>query len=395
MPGATMPSNEMEFHPCAGIFPFMEGAAFAELATDIEQRGLAEPIVLHEEKILDGRNRYRACIRAGVTPRFRKYEGGDPLAYVISANLKRRHLNEGQRAFVAAKIATLGHGQTKTGKFAALRSQADAAALLNVSERSVRDAVAVRDHAAPELAAALEQGHLPVSIAAKSAKLPKADQREIARRAAAGEINAARKVAKQKVRDANEKRLGAKQMALPEKRYGVILADPPWQIRMWSAAGQANTSAENHYPTLPLSEIKALNVASISAPDCALFLWSTTPMLPAALEVMAAWGFQYKSKIVWVKNRPGTGYWVRDKHEDLLLGTKGNVPAPAPGKQWESVFEAPKRRHSEKPELSLKLIESYFPTLPKIELNRRGPARPGWDAWGLEVVADAGDRGSG
>jgi N6-adenosine-specific RNA methylase IME4 len=108
-------------------------------------------------------------------------------------------------------------------------------------------------------------------------------------------------------------------------------------------------------------------------------------MLPQALEVMEAWGFKYVSGCVWVKDRVGTGYWFRNRHELLLVGRKGNIPAPAAGTQWSSVIEAPVGEHSEKPERVLEMIEAYYPTLPKIELNRRGPARAGWDAWGNEV----------
>jgi N6-adenosine-specific RNA methylase IME4 len=70
----------------------------------------------------------------------------------------------------------------------------------------------------------------------------------------------------------------------------------------------------------------------------------------------------------------------------LLIGTRGKIPCPAPGTQWRSVIEAPIGKHSEKPECFLEMIEAYYPNLPKIELNRRGPARPGWDAWGLEAA---------
>jgi N6-adenosine-specific RNA methylase IME4 len=99
---------------------------------------------------------------------------------------------------------------------------------------------------------------------------------------------------------------------------------------------------------------------------------------------MDAWGFTYKSNFAWMKDRAGTGYWNRNQHELLLVGTRGNVPAPAPGTQWSSVITAPRGRHSEKPERAYELIEHHFPNLPKIELNARC-GRPGWDSWGLEA----------
>jgi N6-adenosine-specific RNA methylase IME4 len=89
---------------------------------------------------------------------------------------------------------------------------------------------------------------------------------------------------------------------------------------------------------------------------------------------------------VWGKDKVGLGRWNRNKHEILLLGVKGNVPCPAPGTQWDSLIMAPRREHSAKPECFLEMIEQYFPNVPKIELNRRGPARPGWAAWGNEAL---------
>lgn len=190
---------------------------------------------------------------------------------------------------------------------------------------------------------------------------------------------------KQRARAAREAALAYSILALPNQRYGVILADPGWRFEPYSRETGMARAADNHYVTEPTNRIEALDIPSIAAKDCCLFLWATAPMLPDALRVMASWGFQYKSQFVWVKDRIGTGYWTRNKHEHLLIGTRGQIPAPAPGTQWSSVIEAPVRAHSEKPERFFEMIEAYFPNLPKIELYRRGLAREGWDAWGLEA----------
>ncbi|WP_173087332.1 MT-A70 family methyltransferase [Devosia sp. 1635] len=183
-----------------------------------------------------------------------------------------------------------------------------------------------------------------------------------------------------------EAQLGAKQVALPEAKFGVIYADPEWQFGTWSEAGM-DRSADNHYPTSGLEAIKSRDVGSLAADDCVLWLWLTVPMLVEGLEVMAAWGFTYKSHLIWHKDRIGTGYWFRNKHELLVVGTRGNVPAPAMGDQFASVIDAPVGEHSAKPERFYEIIESYYPTLPKIELNAR-VARPGWVRWGYEAPAD-------
>lgn len=193
------------------------------------------------------------------------------------------------------------------------------------------------------------------------------------------------KTDKKKQRAKRERELAKRQRALPDKRYGVIVADPEWRFEPYSRETGMDRAADNHYPTSAIDRIMTRDVASIAAKDCVLFLWATAPMLPQALAVMAAWGFTYKSHYVWAKDKIGTGYWNRNKHELLLIGTHGSIPAPAPGTQWASVIWEPRGKHSEKPEIFLCMIEEYFPNLPKIELNRRGPPRAGWDSWGLEA----------
>src|SRR5262249_46156584 len=99
--------------------------------------------------------------------------------------------------------------------------------------------------------------------------------------------------------------------------YGVIYADPPWRFEPYSRESGMDRAADNHSPTMDLAAIKALPVPA--ADDCILFLWATAPMLPQALDVMAAWGFTYKSQFVWAKDKIGTGYWNRNQHELLLV----------------------------------------------------------------------------
>lgn len=155
----------------------MVGNEFDELVLDIREHGLRDPITLHpDSSILDGRNRYRACERLGVTPRYVTWQGqpGSEMAFVISGNLRRRHLDASQRAMVAAKIATLKQGgDRKSNQSANLRSvptHAEAAALLNVSERSVDAAARVRDEAPREIIQAVERGEVSVHRAVEQLK---------------------------------------------------------------------------------------------------------------------------------------------------------------------------------------------------------------------------------
>jgi ParB-like nuclease family protein len=168
--------SRLKIHPAALAFPEMSTSELQELADDIKQNGLVHPVVRNgEDLVLDGRNRLKVCEVAGVEPRFEIYRGDNPVAFIVSVNLKRRHLNESQRALVAARLATLAHGANKTpsGKFAARPdavTQAAAAAMLNISQRSIRHATIVRDSGKPELIRDVEQGKVSVSAAAKQAK---------------------------------------------------------------------------------------------------------------------------------------------------------------------------------------------------------------------------------
>ena len=369
---------KMKPHPFANIFPLLEGEPFDNLVADIKANGLLQAITIHGNMILDGRNRLRACEAAGIEPRFVEYGGGDPLSFVLSQNLHRRHLDESQRAMIAAKLANMP-AHRPADKSANLRtSQSEAAAKLNVSERTVSSAVGVRAYATPELIEAVEQGKIKVSVAEALLGAPKAAQRQ-----AVAAPDRAHVLAKQHRRWFREHQLAGKQLAWGRQEiYGVIYADPPWRFEPYSRETGLDRAADNHYPTMTLDEIKALGVPSIAAGDCVLFLWATQPMLTHALEVMAGWEFTHVTQVIWDKDVDGHGYWFINRHEILLVGTKGKIPAPAPGTQWKSMIKAPVGRHSAKPESFYRLIEEYFPNLPKIDLFARGKMRPDWAAWG-------------
>jgi N6-adenosine-specific RNA methylase IME4 len=384
--------TKLQFHPLADLFPLIEGEEFDALVDDIKTNGQHVPIVLYQEKVLDGRNRYRACLTAKMDPVTETYTGDNPLAHVISLNLKQRNLNETQRACVADKLTNLKEGRpSKTAQICAV-SQDEAAKMLNVSRRLVQSAAKVREDGEPELLHAVEQGKLRVSLAANATKLTKAEQREVAKLAIAGEANVVKTVIKKRTRNLREKELAAKIAALPDAKFGVIYADPAWKFKFFSEKGKTNTSADNHYTCEDLDKIKALDVPSISAKDCVLFLWVTVPFEDVGHEVLKAWGFKYITSVIWVKDKTGIGYWFWNKHEVVLVGRKGKPVAPAPGTQFESVFFAPVGKHSKKPEKFAEMIEAYFPNIPKIELNRRGKPRPGWSAWGAETGEAEPDR---
>jgi N6-adenosine-specific RNA methylase IME4 len=171
-------------------------------------------------------------------------------------------------------------------------------------------------------------------------------------------------------------------------RYPLILADPPWSFKAAKCGGFGfgNHSPENHYPTMTLEQIRSLPVKDIATDDAALFLWSTNAHLQEALEVMQSWGFRYTASLIWMKDVVGMGFYFRNQHELLLLGLKGEMPAPHPENRPPSVLEAPRTGHSEKPKEVYRLIERMYPDFARMELFARSQ-HPGWDRWGNHKLA--------
>lgn len=170
-------------HPLCETLPDMPADQFSSLVEDIRANGLRHPIVLFEGKILDGRHRFRACTDASVAPAFEEFTGTDPLAFVLSENLRRRHLSDSQRAMVAAKIANLGQGQPK--KVANWQvtpvTRKQACEILGVSERSLSRATDIKQHGVPALIEKVEVGSISLNEANRIAALgPVAQSRIVA-----------------------------------------------------------------------------------------------------------------------------------------------------------------------------------------------------------------------
>jgi N6-adenosine-specific RNA methylase IME4 len=175
------------------------------------------------------------------------------------------------------------------------------------------------------------------------------------------------------------------------RHFGTILADPPWQFQNKTGKIAPEHKRLARYGTMGLPEIKELPVAQIAAPTAHLYLWCPNAMLPEGLQVMEAWGFKYKSNIVWHKVRKdgepdgrGVGFYFRNVSELILFGTRGkNARTLAPGRSQVNFIKTRKREHSRKPDEQYPLIEKCS-SGPFLELFARGK-RSGWATWGNQA----------
>jgi len=179
---------------------------------------------------------------------------------------------------------------------------------------------------------------------------------------------------------------------LPKHHFRTIVADPPWQFKTWSKKG-TEKSAEQHYDTMTLDDIKALPVWDVAAEDCLLLLWAVNPMLPQALDVMEAWGFTYKTVgFCWAKASKnsdpawapkwhmGLGYWTRANVEICLLGVRGKPKRCS--KSVRQLLVDPVREHSRKPDEFYRRV-MRLAAGPYLEMFSR-QEREGWTTWGNE-----------
>lgn len=359
----------MEAHEYANIFPMMNDTEFHELCQDMAENGYRpeNPIITYHGKILDGRNRFKASEEVGVLPMFVEYGGDDPLNFVLSQNLHRRHLNSSQRAIVALEIEKAlsekakenmrigGEGCQKIDTPIGRAAQEAARIVGGTNRQYISDAKRIQAEA-PEMIPAIMAGETNI------AKVMRGIRRE------------------EKVKDILSYKGRENEQLTTYRKFNVICADPPWR---YDFSNTENREIENQYPTMSIEDICALAIPA--ADDCVLFLWATSPKLPEALRVINAWGFEYKTNMVWVKDKIGMGYYARQQHELILIATKGNLPTPLPEDRPSSIINAQRTIHSTKPQELYDLILKMYPQYGKpLEMFAR-EKREGWFVWGNEV----------
>jgi len=375
-----------EYHELANLFPLMDESQYSDLVADIKENGLVESIVLHEGKILDGRNRYNACNDAGAEPSFVEYEGEDALSYVISLNLNRRHLNESQRAMIGARLANMKHGGDRKNQDANWQfetSTKDAAQKLNVGERNIQRAKKVQKEGIEDLQKSVEAGKISVSAASDIATLDKAEQEVIVAKGEdeilkmAKEIRAKKSEVRkaERIADIIKQTEDIKNLDINfDKSYSCIVIDPPWGYG--TEYDPNGRRAANPYPEMTLEQIKDIKLPATN--DCVLWLWTTHKFMRHSFDIIDTWGFRDVSILTWKKDRIGLGSWLRSQSEFCIMCVKGSPVVNLSNQS--TVIEGKLREHSRKPDAFYSMVDSLCVGTKLDYFSRE--QRNGWDTFG-------------
>jgi len=338
----------------------MSELEYRALKADIAANGQREAIWTWRGQIIDGRHRERACTELQLSVKAQEWEGDESglVAFVISMNLHRRHLNESQRAVVAARIATMEPGMNQWSRESAGPTQEQAAALLNISERSIQDVKRI-ERERPDLLPQIERGELSLN-------------------AAIGEIKKQERVVEI---DAQRNELARARPEAPQGLFNVIVVDPPWPYR--DGIDQPEYDPRGHRASSPYPEMELDDIARLKLPaadDCVLWLWTTHRFMRWAFPILDDWKFHDHAIVTWVKDRMGLGRWLRSQSEFCIMATRGRPLITLTNQT--TVIEGPMREHSRKPDEFYAMVDSLCHGR-KLDMFSR-ESRIGWEQYGSE-----------
>lgn len=364
------------------LIPPLSEEERSQLEANIRQDGCRDPIVVWNGLLLDGHNRFDICQANGW--RFRTVDQpcasrDDAKIWIIRNQFGRRNLQPYQFAELAHVLEPLlaatakarqAHGKTAPGKTLPptlaealpVDTRAEAARAARMSHGTYDKTKVIAEKAPEEVKEQLRKGEISINRAYQDIR---------------GQERRTERVERIQETTANNSPLET------SSPVPILYADPPWR---YEHVKTDNRAIENQYPTMTLEEICALPVAEAATPDAVLFLWATSPKLAEAMSVLEAWGFTYRTSMVWVKDKIGMGYYARQRHELLLIATRGEMPVPEPANRPDSVVEATRGEHSAKPDVFYEIIERMYPEFQKRELFLRGEAREGWSGWGNQAA---------
>jgi len=346
--------------------PPLSDEEFAQLEKNIIADGCRDPLVLWGQLLVDGHNRYVICTKHGLpfdTVQKEFASRDEALDWTDANQLGRRNLTPDQRSIIrgrrynrtkkpiGAPLGSSNASKIKGAEVAPLIPTAKAiAAQHGVSERTIKsdgkraEAIDRLARTAPDQAKAVLDGKKRFNEVRREIKL-------------------------EEVKEA---------AALPDAKYRVIYADPPWKYG--DQLTEDYGPVKFHYPAMTIKELCALPVRQLCETDAVLFMWVTSPLLYEAAPIIESWGFTYKTSFVWDKIKHNMGHYNSVRHEFLLICTRGSC-TPDVKQLFDSVQSIERTKHSAKPEEFRTIIDTLYPHGNRIELFARKPAE-NWDVWG-------------
>ena len=368
------------------LVPPLSKEDYTNLKESIIKDGVLYPVIINQEKVLlDGHHRLKICKENNIQTIetiFKTFPNQlDEKEFVISSNLNRRHLTTAQKADMGLEILDIEREKAKQrqGERTDLKPS-------NIVQNSVQSEVInnKEDNGKAVKIAARKAGvsHDTLQRANKikkaSKKDPQINKRWEQAKQGKTSINSVYRDVKRKEKKEEIKTIPKKEL---EGKFNVFYVDPPWEYSTNASLGRG--TADEHYPTMSIEKLQEMEIKPHTLNDAVLFLWTTNTHIQDAFKVMESWGFTYKTNMVWVKDRIGTGLYFRGKHEILLVGIKGSFQ-PFTTKLPESVLLAPREQHSKKPIIIYDIIEQMYPGQKYVELFARNK-RDGWTSWGNEL----------
>ena len=356
------------------LIPPLSNEEFKQLERNILEEGIREPLITWNGILIDGHNRYRIAQEHDMNYETLEKEFDNinrVKEWMIHNQFGRRNLSNYQRSVLALQLEDVFKEKAKENQAIQFKGSSliqiseevkpivsikEVAKIANVSHDTIAKVKKIEANATPEVKAKLNTGQMSINEAYKEIK-----KEEI-------------EVKRKEIRETFEKQ----DVEIKDKKYRIIYADPPWKYGNSMPLG--TTEPQDYYLLMDTHDICAMPIKDITEKDAVLFLWSTSPHLPEALEVAKAWGFTYKTTFIWDKIKHNMGHYNSVRHEILLVCTKGAC-TPDVKRLFDSVVSEERTEHSKKPNVFREIIETIYTYGNKIELFARETPE-GWDVFG-------------
>jgi N6-adenosine-specific RNA methylase IME4 len=356
------------------LIPPLSNEEFKQLERNILEEGIREPLITWNGILIDGHNRYRIAQEHDINYETiqKEFENVNRVKeWMIHNQFGRRNLSNYQRSVLALQLEDVFREKAKENQAIQFKGSSliqiseevkpivsikEVAKIANVSHDTIAKVKKIEANATPEVKARLNTGTMSINEAYKEIKKE--------------EVELKRK----EIRETFEKQ----DVEIKDKKYRIIYADPPWKYGNSMPLG--TTEPQDYYLLMDTHDICLMPIKDITEKDAVLFLWSTSPHLPEALEVAKAWGFTYKTTFIWDKIKHNMGHYNSVRHEILLVCTKGAC-TPDVKRLFDSVVSEERTEHSKKPNVFREIIETIYTYGNKIELFARETPE-GWDVFG-------------